>query len=165
MQPNTNNVVVQSNKLIEAHYKQEYAIQKQRIILWVVSEIHKEDYVDNNYEHKVIQISAMKYADLIGVTTDVIYREAQKIGDALMQKVIKVETNEGWKMFHWIETMEYKRGEGIIEILISPTIIPYIIDLKEQFTIFNLENILPLQSTHAIKIYQLLAQYESNRQE
>ena len=162
MQINTNNsVVVQSNKLIEAHYKQEYTIQEQRVILWVISQIHKEDYVGKDYEHKIMKISAMKYAEIIGVTTDVIYREAQKIGDALMQKVIKIDTDEGWKMFHWIETMEYKKGEGIIEILIAPTIIPYIIDLKEQFTIFNLENILPLQSTHAIKLYQLLAQYKA----
>lgn len=159
-QVNTNKIVVQSNKLIEAHYKQEYTVQEQRMILWVISEIHKEDYINKDYEHKVIKVSAKRYAELIGITSDVIYREAQKIGNALMQKVIKIETEKGWKMFHWVETMEYKKGEGTIEILISPSIIPYLIDLKEKFTAFSLENILYLQSTHAIKLYQLLAQYK-----
>lgn len=156
-----NHVIVQSNKLIEAHYKQEYSIQEQRMILWIISTIHKEDYINKKYEHKIITISATKYAELIGVNANVIYREAQKIALALMQKVIKIETSEGWKMFHWVETMEYKRGEGVIEVLISPTIIPYIIDLKEKYTAFRLENILYLNSAHAIKLYQLLAQYKT----
>lgn len=157
-----NNLVVQSNKLIEAHYKQEYTVQEQRMILWVISEINKEDFINKDpIGHQTLTISAMKYAEIIGVTADNIYRESQKIGNELMQKVIKIETDQGWKMFHWVETMEYKKGEGIIEVLISPSIIPYIIDLKEKFTAFKLGNILYLQSAHAIKIYQLLAQYKA----
>ena len=155
-----NELVVQSNKLIEAHYKQQYTVQEQRMVLWVISEIHKEDYFGKKYEHKTIAISAQKYAELIGADIKDIYKRAQEIGDNLMQKVITIKTDAGWEMFHWVESMKYHKNTAIIEVLIAPAIIPYIVDLQEKFTEFRLENILYLRSSHAIKLYQLLAQYK-----
>lgn len=157
-----NEIVVQSNKLIESHYKQQYTVQEQRMVLWVISEIHKEDYFSGEYKYKTITVSAQKYAELMDITVDDVYKRAQEIGDNLMQKVITIKTdkgeNKGWEMFHWVESMKY--DNGIIEVLISPKIIPYIIDLKEKFTAFRLENVLYLRSAHAIKLYQILAQYK-----
>lgn len=157
-----NGIVIQSNKLVEAHYKQQYTVQEQRMVLWVISEIHKEDYFSGEYKYKTITISAQKYAELMDITVEDIYKRAQEIGDNLMQKVITIKTeegeNKGWKMFHWVETMKY--DNGTIQVLISPAIIPYIIDLKEKFTVFKLEHILYLRSSHAIKLYQILAQYK-----
>ncbi|MBC8147376.1 MAG: replication initiation protein [Bacteroidetes bacterium] len=154
-----NEVVVQSNKLVEAHYKQQYTVQEQRMVLWVISEIHKEDYFKSGkYEYKKITISAQKYAELMGITVDDVYKRAKKIGDDLMQKVITIETETGWEKFHWMAQMTYNGGH--IEALITPAILPHIIDLKEKFTAFRLENILYLRSSHAIKLYQILAQYK-----
>jgi plasmid replication initiation protein len=153
-------LVVQSNKLIEAHYKQQYTIQEQRMVLWVISEIHKEDYFAKKYKHKIISISAQKYSELVGIDVKDIYKRAQEIGDNLMQKVITIKIDGGWEMFHWVESMKYHKGTAIIEVLISSTILPYIIDLKEKFTAFRLENILYLNSSYAIKLYQILAQYK-----
>jgi plasmid replication initiation protein len=157
-----NNLVVQSNALIEAHYKQEYTVQEQRTVLWLISEIHKEDYIlTRKYEHKLIKITAKDYAKLMGISVDNVYRDAQKIADELGSKRFTIPTNSGWINFGWISSMEYKKGEGIIEVEISSKILPYILDLKNQFTSFRLENVLYLKSCHAIKLYQLLAQYKN----
>jgi plasmid replication initiation protein len=158
-----NNLVVQSNKLIEAHYKQQYTVQEQRMVLWVISEIHKEDYFNaQKYERKKITISAQSYAELMNITVDDVYKRAQEIGENLMQKVITIknDTDTGWEKFHWIEHMKYSKNTALIEVTISQAIIPYIIDLKEKFTAFRLENILYIRSSHAIKLYQILAQYK-----
>ena len=157
-----NNLVVQSNALIEAHYKQEYTVQEQRTVLWLISEIHKEDYIlTRNCEHKLIRITAKDYANLMGISVDNVYRDAQKIADDLGSKRFTIPTDSGWINFGWISSMEYKKGEGIIEAEISPKILPFILDLKKQFTSFKLENVLYLKSAHAIKLYQLLAQYKT----
>jgi plasmid replication initiation protein len=155
-----NNLVVQSNALIEAHYKQEYSVQEQRTILWLISEVHKEDYLTKNYERKLIRITAKDYADLMGICVDNVYRDAEKIADDLGSKRFTIRTSAGWINFGWISSMEYKKGKGIIEAEISEKILPYIIDLKKQFTSFRLENVLYLKSSHAIKLYQLLSQYK-----
>ncbi len=163
-----NEIVIQSNKLVEAHYKQQYTVQEQRMVLWVISEINKEDYYarkeKQKYKYKEIMISAQKYAELMDITVDDVYKRAKEIGDNLMQKVLTINTADGgWKMFHWMETMEYIKTTATIRVLISPAIIPYIIELKEKFTQFRLENILYLRSTHAIKLYQILAQYKTTK--
>ena len=110
-----NNLVVQSNKLVEAHYKQQYTVQEQRMVLWVISEIHKEDYFKaQKYEHKKIIISAQKYANLIGIHVNDVYKRAQEIGDNLMQKVITIKLEGGWEMFHWVEHMKYYKNTAIL---------------------------------------------------
>jgi plasmid replication initiation protein len=156
------NLVYQSNELIEAHYKQEYTVQEQRTVLWLISEVHKRNLFCKQegkiYEHGIIKISAQKYADMMNVSVYNIYRDAQKIGRELMGKVIKIENETGWEMFHWVSHMKYVKHEAVIEVSLSPGIVPYIIDL-EQYSEFKLENILYLNSSHAIKIYQLLSQY------
>lgn len=154
-----NLVVVQSNKLVEAHYKQQYTIQEQRMVLWIISEIHKEYWFTKKYEHKTIVISAQKYAELMGITVDNIYRRAEEIGKSLMQKVFKIKSGNGWEMFSWLCHMKYENG--LIEVSIAPAILPHIIGLGETFTKFGLENILYLNSSHAIKVYQILAQYKT----
>jgi plasmid replication initiation protein len=156
-----NDLVVQSNKLVEAHYKQQYTVQEQKMLLWVISEIHKEDYFQaQKYEHKKITVSAQKYAELVDIDINDIYKRAQEVGDNLMQKVITIKNDAGWEMFHWVEHMKYHKNTALIEVTIAPAIIPYIIDLKENFTAFRLENILYLRSSHAIKLYQILTQYK-----
>jgi len=161
-----NEIVIQSNKLVEAHYKQQYTVQEQRMVLWVISEINREDLYarkeKQKYKYKEIIISAQKYAELMDITVDDVYKRAKEIGDNLMQKVLTINTTDGgWKMFHWMEVMEYIKTTATIRVSISPAIIPYIIELKEKFTQFRLENILYLRSAHAIKLYQILAQYKT----
>lgn len=160
------NKVYQSNALIQAHYKQEYSVQEQRTILWIISEVHKEAYflkkihVGNfTFEHKVLRISAQKYADIMNIDVKNVYRDAKKISKQLMEKVITIQNEKGWEMFHWVSSMKYIQNEAKIEVMLSENILPHIIDLKN-YTEFKLENILHLHSTHAIKIYQLLAQYK-----
>jgi len=43
-----------------------------------------------------------------------VYRDAQKISKNLMEKVIKIENKNGWKMFHWVSSMEYINQEAVI---------------------------------------------------
>lgn len=155
---NSDLMVVQSNKLVEAHYKQEYSVQEQRTVLWLIGRVHREDYIyHQNNELKEIQISASDYAKLMDIPVSHVYRDAKQIGESLMEKVLSIKEPNGWLLVHWVSSMRY--DNGVITVKIHPDLIPYLIDLQEKFTKFRLENILYLNSTYAIKIYQLLAQY------
>lgn len=152
------NLVVQAEALIEAHYKQTYTVQELRTVLWMISEVHNEDYFSpKKYEHKAIEISAKNYAELMGISVKNVYRDAEKIADSLGSKRFTIQTMDGWINLGWISSMKYKHTEGIIRVLIDPDLLPYLIDLKK-YTSFRLENILALGSSHAIKIYQILVQ-------
>lgn len=157
------NIVYQENKLIEAHYKQEYTTQEQRTVLWLISEIHKKYFFakqeGKEFKNEKLVISAKEYAELMQINVKNVYRDAKKIGEQLMEKVLKIETGDGWELFHWVSTMKYIESGGVLELELSSKIIPYILELQN-YTQFKLENILYLKSSHAIKIYQLLCQYK-----
>lgn len=57
--------------------------------------------------------------------------------------------------------MEYVKNKGIIELEFSKKLIPYLLQLKEKFTRYQLKNILRLSNKHSIRIYELLKQYEN----
>ncbi|MCR2042680.1 replication initiation protein [Anaerosalibacter massiliensis] len=46
-------------------------------------------------------------------------------------------------------------------LYIDKDLIPYILDLKKNFTRYQIENILQLRSSYSVRIYELLKQYES----
>jgi len=159
------NLVVQSNVLIEARYKQTYTVQELRTVLLVISELHKKVFFGKNqqYNHEFIEISVKKYAEIMGIDVTNVYRDAQKIADGLGSKRFTLKTPTGWINLGWISSMEYIRGKGIIRVSIAPDLIPYVMALKP-YTSFHLGNILTLNSSHAIKIYQILVQYKSLRE-
>src|SRR5436190_17366379 len=126
------NLVVQANALIEAHYKQTYTVQELRTVLWMISEVHKDDYFKpQKYEHKSIEISAKRYSELMGISVKNVYRDAEKIANELGSKRFTIRTPDGWINLGWISSMEYKHAEGTIRVLVAPDLLPYIVRLKQ----------------------------------
>jgi plasmid replication initiation protein len=50
-------------------------------------------------------------------------------------------------------------GDGEIQIIFAPLMIPYITRLESEFTTYRLEKIGHLSSVHAVRLYELLLQY------
>jgi plasmid replication initiation protein len=59
---------------------------------------------------------------------------------------------------------EYNHNEGTVTIEISKKLKPYLLQLKSNFTQYELEYVLKLQSFYSIRIYELLKQYEKLEQ-
>ena len=60
-----------------------------------------------------------------------------------------------------ISSAEYIQGAGVIEIGLDPKIRPYIFELKENFTSFELNMALNLNSKFSKRLYEMLAQFRS----
>ncbi|WP_376296052.1 replication initiation protein, partial [Streptomyces sp. NPDC055966] len=54
----------------------------------------------------------------------------------------------------------YNEKEGTVDIRYDPFLRPYLLQLKREFTSYKLENVVKLKSSYAIRIYELLKQYE-----
>ena len=60
----------------------------------------------------------------------------------------------------WFSSVEHRTGEGIIEVEFSPKLKPYLLNLKDNFVTYALNQVAKLSSKYAIRIYELLKQYQ-----
>lgn len=56
----------------------------------------------------------------------------------------------------WLSSVRYKTGEGIVILKFDSNLKPYMLELKELYTSYKLENILSLKSKYSIRLYEVL---------
>jgi plasmid replication initiation protein len=147
------NFVTKSNRLIEANYK--LGAIEQKIILCLASNIQPSDS-----DFKTYTLPIKEFAGLIGVKGQHKYSDLKKITKELMQKVFEVRIDKKVIQVAWLSYVAYNETEGSIDIRFDPFLRPYLLELKREFTSYKLENVVQLKSTYAIRIYELLKQYE-----
>jgi plasmid replication initiation protein len=64
--------------------------------------------------------------------------------------------------FHWVFHVKYYDGEGFVDLGFSPNVIPYLTLLSQRFTSYELQHITQLNSSYAIRLYELLKQFAQN---
>jgi plasmid replication initiation protein len=150
---NRNNFVTKSNKLIEANYK--LGVIEQKIILCLASNIQPTDS-----DFKTYTLPIKEFTKLLGLKGSPKYKDLRDITKELMQKVFEVRLNKKVIQVAWLSYVAYNESEGTIDIRFDPFLRPYLLELKREFTSYKLENVVKLKSTYAIRIYELLKQYE-----
>ena len=146
-------LVVQSNSLVEARYK--LTNLEQRLIFSLISKLEKDD--DDLHEY---DISLKELSQLMGIDLANAYNEIAKITRQLMTRVISIRLASGNLLhIHWICRAEHKSGSVALSFM--PDLKPYLLHLKSEFTICELETITKFSGKYTIRIYMLLRQYAS----
>lgn len=149
----TNHLVTKSNILIEANYK--LGVVEQKIILCLASYLNP-----NDSDFKTYTLSVKEFHILLGLKGKPKYTELRQITKELMQKVFEVRIEKKVIQVAWLSYVAYNESEGTIDIRFDPFLRPYLLELKREFTSYKLKNIVKLKSSYAIRIYELLKQYE-----
>lgn len=151
-----NGLVVKANDLIRARYN--LTLNEQRIILYSVSLLDRdvEDF-------DVVRFQVSDLTKLLD-TTKKRYTEFREIIRDLRRKEVIINTEESELVTSWLSSMEYIKDEGIVELEFSKKLIPYLLQLKEKFTRYELKNILNLQNKHSIRVYELLKSWEYRKE-
>lgn len=148
-----NNLVTKSNVLIEANYK--LGVVEQKIILCLASNIQL-----NDSDFKTYTLPIKEFNKLLGLKGTPKYTELRQITKDMMQKVFEVRIDKKVIQVAWLSYVAYNESEGTVDIRFDPFLRPYLLELKKNFTSYKLENVVKLKSTYAIRIYELLKQYE-----
>lgn len=149
-------VVFQSNDLIEAKYH--LSLQEKRLILWLISQIKPDD---EEFKEHILKID--DFIKIVGLNGESAYHEIQNITKTLIQKALTIkiiDKNEDIQV-SWLSSAHYFHGEGIVSLSFSPKMKPLLLNLKKQFTAIKLTDVMQFTSIHAIRIYELLKQYEN----
>lgn len=156
---NGEHYVSQHNKLIE--HRGTMTIMEQKLLRTIVSEIRMDDIELNDYT-----INVSEFKELTKTAHKDIYNQLDEATTKLMRRIIEIRDvdKNGKRSFKKLTIMtkaEYKEGEGQIFIRLNDEIKPYLLELKSQFTQYQLKYVMQMKSVYALRMYELLKQYEN----
>ena len=147
-------LVIKSNFLVEASYK--LSAIEQKIILSLSTKIRKEDQEFKKYTFNLGELSSF-----LGLNTNADYTYLQEATKSLLSKVLILKKENSLLQTHWFESVEYFEKTGMVSMRFSPDLKPFMLQLKENFTKFQLKYAIQLKSRFSIRTYELLKQYEN----
>ncbi|GAB2564624.1 RepB family plasmid replication initiator protein [Spirosoma aerophilum] len=146
--------VRQHNAITNARY--EYSEMQLDIFLYLLAKLRK-DKTDGVYEVSVIEMGKLtgkKYN----------YQQLRLATEGMGSRMFEVSTPKSYIQLWMFQRIEYVHGTGIIEVEFTNPIKPYLFDLKDNFTSFQLYAALRLSSKYAKRIYTLCSQWKDKGQ-
>ncbi len=153
-------VMIKTHKNLEVR-KPEVLVKKTRYKLGtlaikflntIIANLKKDDGIDEKYILKV-----KDFKELTRQKTKRIYELIEEALKELLENPLKIPLNEEETdilMCNWVSSARY--NEGQISFRIDPELRPILLQVKEKFLKYRLENILQLKSNYVIRIYEFL---------
>ncbi|UZR99436.1 replication initiation protein [Chondrinema litorale] len=147
------NLVVKSNKLINARLNN-LTLSQFRFFEVLVAQLDKDqpDFVKQ-------RVYLRDFVENIGTKNKNEYQRAREITKSLMKHVIEIFEDPKIRQVNLFHEIVYDKDLPYIEAVFHPRLVPYLLQLKEKFTSYDIRNVLPLSSVYAMQMYQLLKQY------
>jgi plasmid replication initiation protein len=150
-------MIYKSNHLIESAYK--LNLNEQRVLLICIGMITSNEPMSINDK---FEVSAKNFAKIFDIDERGAYDQLRDVAISLHSRKITIHDNKKLITTSWISGfVEYKDNTGIIELWFSQLILPYLADLKSQFTRYDLSNISGMSSIYGIRLYELLMQWRT----
>ena len=145
--------VTKSNCLIDASYK--LNVQAQKLVLACLGKLDPRSEIP-----KEMTITASEFSELMGVPNA--HRELYLAVDTLYNATIILREGNDDIELRWIQKKSKKiKGLGSVTIIWTDEVLRYISSLQSRFTTYKLRHIAELQSTHSIRLYELLMKFNS----
>lgn len=153
--------VVKSNYLIQkmAHT---LTAQEQKIILYLISQIKPENIELPKYKIKLLDFLSICNISRSG-------KKYKQLKDTLIQLSnkcfwsIDIEKPQNEFIMRWVSNVYIDNINNCVEIELSQYLKPYLLELKEKFTVYKLKNILQMKSKYSINLYELLKSHQKNK--
>lgn len=150
MDTKSEHYVVQANELIEG--KQNLKLNSAKIMRALIMQIKPDDD-----ELKSYVISIPELARMLDVGAENLYRNIDSITDDILTNHVAIKDQQQGKFIkiQWVTACAYEKGVGLA-VKMNPLLKPFLLNLQEHYTQYQLENILAMKSVYAIRIYELL---------
>jgi plasmid replication initiation protein len=110
-------------------------------------------------DFKLYEFKISDLGELLGSDRKDLYERVKELTRGLMKRVMQINEADGPLQVAWLSAAKYQRGRGIVKLEFSPQLKPYLLQLKERFTTYQLRNVVSLRSCHSVRLYELLKQY------
>ena len=143
-------IIRKPENLVKARYKLSPLAIK--FLSTIIANIKRSDDVNEEYVIKV-----KDFRELTDQKTNRIYELIDEALGDLLKNPLKVLLDEHQMRFlvcNWVSSAVYDAGQ--VSFLIDKRLRPLLIEVKEKFLKYKLENILNLRSSYSIRLYEVL---------
>lgn len=149
--------VIKANNLIQKT-RFNLSTVEQKTILYIISKIKPETKEFEEYNFSIIE-----YCKICGIDykNGGNYKYIKQKLKSLRDKSIWIELEDKTETtLSWIEKVFINKQNGTIRIKIDNMMKPYLLQLQNHFTQYELFYVLSMKSQYSIKIYELLKSYQ-----
>lgn len=148
-------VVVKHNDLIKSAYK--LSLIESRIILACIAQVDSKKTLSHLDK---FSISVSDIADLIDADEDAdMYANLKSALVRLSDRwvtFLEPSSRSGERNTRWVHSVDYVPQSGSIDLFFAPFIIPFLSELKDNFTQYKLEHVLNFKSSYSTRLYEIL---------
>lgn len=156
-------LIVKGNALIEASYT--LGLAEQRLILLAIIEARETGQgIDSN---SLLRVHAHAYAEQFSIDKNNSYEVIKDASKGLFDRYVtyhdKNPKNGNDRSFHcrWVDKIGYEKANGTVYMRFTSDVVPLITRLEEQFTSYEIEQVATLDSSYAIRLYELIIKWRS----
>lgn len=161
-------LVVKGNELIQKN-RFELSLTEQKTIAFICSMIKPIDVKDNINEISYqleYEFNIRDYCKICGIDYDSgkNYANIKAILKHLRDRSMWLTMPDGSEsLVGWLAKVNTNKKNGVVKIRIDEDLVPYLFDLGQKFTQYQLYNILAMKSAFSVRIYELLKSYAYQR--
>lgn len=151
--------IVMSNAIIRA--AQSLSLAEKRIIFAAIAKM--------GGQYSPIKITAEEYANTFGMPIKQAYSQLKVAADNFFNRYISFRVNEVseldvdvWKI-RWLGAYKYNEGEAHVVLSFTPQVTPYLCELEDNFTKYQLSQACALRSVHSWRLLELFEQMNSGK--
>lgn len=143
---------VTSNSFITSKGLERLSIKARKMLYIAISQCRKHDKEFYTYE-----ISVKEFANLMDITPEAVYTEADKITEELMSGIlqIKPENKKYFRKYSLFSMCEYEH-DGVLRFKLNPDMTNFLLELKGDFTQPLLDDFLKMRSPYSMAIWHLM---------
>lgn len=146
--------VVKSNDLIQKS-RFDLSLQEQKIVLYLISQITPYDE-----EFKLYEFSIPDFCKICGIdhTSGGNYADLKKAVKEISDKSIWIQIDEDQEtLLRWIEKPYLNKRSGTIKIRLDEDMKPYLLQLKKNFTSYELIFTLRFRCKYSTRLFELVS--------
>lgn len=141
----------QHNAITSARY--DYSACQMDIFFYLLSRLRRHDQPNHEYTIYVRDIE-----ELTGRQWN--YQQLREATADMGSRMFEVDSDRSYQQLWMFQRVEYVKGKGCLLIQLAEPIRPFLFNLKENFTSYELHSALKLTSKYAKRIYQLVSQWK-----
>lgn len=160
-----NPLVAKSNRLVEAAFS--LSLAEQRVILSVLAQINSHPAGKPITGDTPFELTASGFADLFSTSLNSTYAALKDATHRLTDRWIHIDAPDpddpglDYTRTRWVSSIDYYEARGRLRIYLASPLIPYVSQLAGAFTRYRIQSIAGMTSVYAIRLYELLVQWQS----